>query len=114
MVADQPENLIIKQSVACSAMFSEGQGATAVLFKETEGPRREIGWEEESSTNEVSHGCSSHSSVASQKLQVADHCHAFPDMTVSSAIIILQIQTTVVWHIDATLLSHSSFCHSPA
>lgn len=38
-------------------------------------------------------------SVASQKLQLADHYHASPDMAVSCAEIILRIQMTLVWHI---------------
>lgn len=82
-------------------MFSEGQGATAVLVRKTSGPRREVrmGGEEESSANKVSHGCPSHSSVASLQLQVADHYCAFPDIAISYAIIILRIHMTLVCHI---------------
>lgn len=84
-------------------MFSEGQSATAVLYFDTETPepRREIGGVgggRESSTNEVSHSQPSHSYVASQQLQVADHYHAFPDTTVSCGIIILRLQMTPAWH----------------
>lgn len=46
MVADRPENLIIKLSVACSAMFSEGQGATAALFFKKQNNGERFGQEE--------------------------------------------------------------------
>lgn len=112
-------------------MFSEGQGATAVLFQTATGPRREIhrrrvvaggggggggGREGESSTNKVSHGGPSHSSVSSQQLQVADHYYAFPDTAVSMCSNSSQnSHETALAYLDGTLpsLPPRSIIHVP-